>query len=84
MLEKSKEHGNTEKETEFKIGWGVDGFGFRHFICDRCGARLGKSRTVQPFDIKHACGDGRWTVGEVVNEKGREGQQGQIGARASG
>ena len=50
-----------------KIGWGVDGCGCRHFVCNECGARLGWSRTAQVFEVKHKCGDGVWKEKEEAS-----------------
>lgn len=66
------------------IGWGVCGEGYRHFVCDCCGARLGYSKTIQPFMIKHECGDGVCKTGPVEEaevEKGQEGPQEQNAER---
>jgi len=52
-----------------RIGWGVDLQGYRHFICDKCDARLGKSKTAQNFEIIHTCGvvgDAAWDDEPIV------------------
>lgn len=34
------------------VGWGLDGFGVRHYICDYCEMYFGD---VDPGKIKHDC-----------------------------
>lgn len=36
------------------IAWGVDGFGNKHFVCDRCGERLGIHEAWELPDIEKA------------------------------
>jgi len=34
------------------LGWGVDGFGCRHYVCAHCELYFGD---VDPYEIKHDC-----------------------------
>jgi hypothetical protein len=49
-----------------RIGWGVDGYGYRHFICDLCNENLGKSKTLSHLDIKHKCGCNDGKPGQIL------------------
>ena len=40
------------ENTPTDIGWGVDGFGVRHYLCDYCEIVFGD---VDPDEIAHKC-----------------------------
>ena len=41
-----------ESERKRLIGWGVNGYGEKFFICNKCGEKFGY---VDYWEIKHKC-----------------------------